>query len=71
MVALDDDDESDDSDFDYQAGDSVLYDSNFDKVDEIQFLRDFLINLNNQNPAYSARLMSLIDTNQEKKSAFE
>ena len=48
MVALDDDeDDDDDSDFEYQAGDTVLYDSMFDKVDEIQFLRDFLINVSN------------------------
>ena len=72
MVSLDDDDDDDDdSDFDYQAGDAVLYDSCFDKVDEIAFLRDFLITVSNQNPQYNSRLMSLINTNPEKKSAFE
>lgn len=39
----DDDDDEDDSDYEYHAGDANLYDSNFDKCDEIQFLRDSLL----------------------------
>ena len=50
MVKLDmDDDDDDDSDYEYQAGDSALYDSRFDPCDEIKFLRDSLIQINQQN----------------------
>lgn len=41
---LDDDgDDSDDSDYEYQGGDSHLYDSRLDDTDEIKFLKDNLI----------------------------
>lgn len=45
MAKLDDDD-SDDSDYEYHGGDASLYDSGFDEVDEIKYLRDALLFVN-------------------------
>lgn len=60
MAKLDDDD-SDDSDYEYHGGDASLYDSGFDEVDEIKYLRDALLFVNQQNEQYYANLMSLVD----------
>lgn len=44
---LDDDgDDSDDSDYEYQGGDSQLYESKLDDTDEIKYLKDQLIMVN-------------------------
>ena len=45
-LGSDDDDDDDDSDYDYFAGDANLYDSSWDSCDEIKFLRDSLIFVN-------------------------
>jgi hypothetical protein len=50
MAKLDDDDDDDDSDYEYHGGDAALYDSGFDHVDEIVYLRDALLFINQQNP---------------------
>ena len=60
LAKLDDDDD-DDSDYEYQCGDASLYDSGFDHVDEIKFLKDSLIHVNQQNAQYYANLLSLVD----------
>jgi hypothetical protein len=39
-------DDDDDSDYEYNGGDMDLYESNFDKVDELKFLKDILISVN-------------------------
>lgn len=46
---LDVDDDENDSDYEYNGGDMDLYESNFDKYDELKFLRDSLIEINNAN----------------------
>ena len=39
----DDDDDENDSDYEFNGGDMDLYESNFDKYDELKFLKDSLI----------------------------
>jgi hypothetical protein len=46
---LDVDDDEDDSDYEYNGGDMDLYESNFDKYDELKYLKDSLIEINNAN----------------------
>ena len=49
LAKLDDDDD-DDSDYEYHGGDASLYDSGFDHVDEIKYLKEALLFVNQQNP---------------------
>lgn len=61
MMKLLDGDDSDDSDYEYHTGDANLYDSRFDSCDEIRYLRDSLIQVNQGDPTTYARLMSLLE----------
>jgi|LauGreStaDraftv2_3_1035109.scaffolds.fasta_scaffold984673_1 hypothetical protein len=54
---MDDDDEND-SDYEFNGGDMDLYESNFDKYDELKFLKDSLIEINNANPSSYQRIMA-------------
>ena len=54
---MDDDDEND-SDYEFNGGDMDLYESNFDKYDELKFLKDSLIEINNANPSSYQRIMT-------------
>ena len=54
---MDDDDEND-SDYEFNGGDMDLYESNFDKYDELKFLKDSLIEINNANPTAYQRIMA-------------
>jgi len=54
---MDDDDEND-SDYEFNGGDMDLYESNFDKYDELKFLKDSLIEINNSNPSSYQRIMA-------------
>jgi len=54
---MDDDDEND-SDYELNGGDMDLYESNFDKYDELKFLKDSLIEINNANPSSYQRIMA-------------
>ena len=38
--------DDDDSEYEFNGGDMDLYESNFDKIDEIKFLKDILISIN-------------------------
>lgn len=66
---MDDDDEND-SDYEFNGGDMDLYESNFDKYDELKFLKDSLIEINNANPSSYQRIMAGLQPGEEK-SKFE
>ena len=66
----DDDDDDDDEDYEYGGGDEALYDSAVDDIDELQFLRDTIGQIQAQDPQRAALMMQGI-TKDEQRSKFE
>ena len=54
----DDEDDEEDSDYEYTGGDLAIYDSALDTVDELLFIKDALETVNAANPQYMQTLMS-------------
>jgi len=64
--AVDLGDESDDSEWDLDSDnedelDNELYDTKFDRIDEILYVRDQLDNLQQQNPGHWQTILSYLD----------
>ena len=65
-----DDDDSDDSDFELNGGDDALYDSAWDEVDELKYLRDTLNYIQTNNASMAGQLLAGIKE-AEKRNKFE
>lgn len=57
----DDDDEEDDEDYDYFSCTNYKYDSPLEVLDEILFLENILIEINNKDPAYYSKIISCLN----------
>ena len=67
-LALDEDDDENDSDYEFNGGDMSLYDSRIDDIDELQFLKNTVSGIHNADQATYNRLMSgVTDPEQMKK----
>jgi hypothetical protein len=54
----DEDDDGEDSDYEYLAGDLAIYDSALDEVDELLYIKDTLERINQADPNYFSLLLS-------------
>ena len=66
--AIDDDDEND-SDYEFNGGDMSLYDSRIDNIDELEFLKTALSTIHNADQGTYGRLMSGV-TDPEQMNKF-